>query len=122
LGIGSVELGLIVSSIVLVFGFAYAYIATFTFPRHRELLLFLMIVSIFGGYLVRIYAWRSILGDHGLINSFLESIGLISRPLGFLIFSPTAVVIGLVYLLLPSATLPLSAPCKTCLARLWHEI
>jgi spermidine/putrescine transport system permease protein len=64
-------------------------------------------VSIFGGYLVRIYAWRSILGEQGLINSFLGSIGLIHKPLGFLIFSQAAVVVGLVNLLLPFAALPL---------------
>jgi spermidine/putrescine transport system permease protein len=103
----TVVLGLIVTAIVLLVGYAYAYIATFTFPRRRELLLFLLVVSIFGGYLVRIYAWRSILGDQGLINSFLTSIGVIHKPLGFLIFSQLAVVIGLVNLLLPFAALPL---------------
>jgi spermidine/putrescine transport system permease protein len=103
----TIELGLIVTAIVLLVGYAFAYLATFTFPRQRELLLFLLIVSIFGGYLVRIYAWRSILGDEGLINSFLESVGMIHKPLGFLLFSQAAVVIGLVNLLLPFAALPL---------------
>jgi spermidine/putrescine transport system permease protein len=103
----TVELGLIVTAIVLVLGYAFAYIATFTFPRRRELLLFLMVVSIFGGYLVRIYAWRSILGNEGAINSVLQSAGIINHPLGFLLFNQVAVVIGLVNLLLPFGTLPL---------------
>jgi spermidine/putrescine transport system permease protein len=100
-------LGLIVAIVVLVLGYAFAYVATFTFPRYRELLLFLMVVSIFGGYLVRIYAWRAILGDQGLINSLLQSVGLIHRPLRFLIFSQFAVVVTLVNFLLPFGVLPL---------------
>jgi spermidine/putrescine transport system permease protein len=105
----SVRLGLIVAGVVLVVGYVFAYVATFKLPRQRELLLFLMIVSIFGGYLVRIYAWRAILGDEGLINSLLQSIGVSHRPLGFLIFSQFAVVITLVNFLLPFGVLPLYA-------------
>jgi spermidine/putrescine transport system permease protein len=103
----SVRLGLIVAIAVLVIGYVFAYVATFTFPRHRELLLFLMVVSIFGGYLVRIYAWRATLGDEGLINSLLHSLGLIHKPLRFLIFSQFAVVVTLVNFLLPFGVLPL---------------
>jgi spermidine/putrescine transport system permease protein len=103
----SIRLGLIVAAIVLVLGYAFAYIATFTLPRQRELLLFLMIVSIFGGYLVRIYAWRAILGDEGLVNSLLHWIGVSHKPLRFLIFSQFAVVVTLVNFLLPFGVLPL---------------
>ena len=66
-----------------------------------------MVASIFGGYLVRIYAWRAIMGDEGLINSLLLSIGLIHKPLRFLIFSQFAVVVALVNFLLPFGVLPL---------------
>ena len=66
-----------------------------------------MIVSIFGGYLVRIYAWFAILGNEGIINSLLKSIGVIHRPLGFLLFSQFAVVVTLVNFLLPFGVLPL---------------
>lgn len=103
----TVELGLIVAAVVVVLGYVFAYIATFTFPRYRELLLFLMVASIFGGYLVRIYAWRAIMGDQGLINSLLLSVGLIHKPLRFLIFSQFAVVVALVNFLLPFGVLPL---------------
>ncbi len=66
-----------------------------------------MLASIFGGYLVRIYAWRTILGDEGLINTFLIWLGLIREPLRFLLFSRFAVFITLVNFLLPFGVLPL---------------
>jgi spermidine/putrescine transport system permease protein len=103
----TVLLGLIVAIVVVVLSYAFAYIATVTFPQYRELLLFLMVASIFGGYLVRIYAWRTILGEEGLINSLLRSVGLIDKPLSFLIFSRFAVVLTLVNFLLPFGVLPL---------------
>lgn len=103
----TILLGLIVGFVVVVLGYAFAYIAVFVFPDKREMLLFVTLASIFGGYLVRIYAWRTILGDHGLINSALESLGLINAPLRFLLFSRFAVVVTLVNFLLPFGVLPL---------------
>lgn len=105
----TVLLALVVACVVVMLAYPFAYIATFTFPRRRELLLFLVLASIFGGYLVRIYAWRTILGEEGLVNSLLHSIGLIDAPLSFLIFSRFAVVVTLVNILLPFAVLPLYA-------------
>jgi spermidine/putrescine transport system permease protein len=103
----TILLGLIVGFVVLLISYAFAYIAVFVFPEQRELLLFLTLASMFGGYLVRIYAWRTILGDQGLINSGLESLGLISAPLRFLLFSRFAVIVTLVNFLLPFGVLPL---------------
>jgi spermidine/putrescine transport system permease protein len=103
----TVLLGLIVAIVVVGLSYTFAYIATVTFPQYRELLLFLMVASIFGGYLVRIYAWRTILGEEGLINSLLRSVGIIDEPVRFLIFSRFAVVVTLVNFLLPFGVLPL---------------
>jgi spermidine/putrescine transport system permease protein len=103
----TIVLGLVVAVVVVALAYLAAYVATFTFPRYRELLLFLILASIFGGYLVRIYAWRTILGEHGLVNSLLISSGLIGKPLEFLIFSRFAVLVTLVNFLLPFGVLPL---------------
>jgi spermidine/putrescine transport system permease protein len=103
----TVLLGLTVGVVVVVLAYCFAYIATFVFPGRRELLLFLLLASIFGGYLVRIYAWRTILGDQGLINSLLLWLGVVDRPVKFLLFSRFAVLITLVNFLLPFAVLPL---------------
>jgi spermidine/putrescine transport system permease protein len=56
---------------------------------------------------VRIYAWRTILGKQGLINTTLDWLGLIAEPLDFLIYSNLATVITLSGLLLPLAVLPI---------------
>jgi spermidine/putrescine transport system permease protein len=103
----TLAVGLLVAVIVLTLSYAFAYISTFTFPQHRELLLFLVLASLFGGYLVRIYAWRTILGGEGLVNSALRTLGLIDQPLQFLVFSRFAVVVTLVNFLLPFGILPL---------------
>ena len=103
----TLAVGFLVALIVLTLSYAFAYISTFTFPEHRELLLFLVLASLFGGYLVRIYAWRTILGEEGLVNSALRTLGLIDQPLQFLVFSRFAVVVTLVNFLLPFGILPL---------------
>jgi spermidine/putrescine transport system permease protein len=86
-----------------------AYLMRFRFEQRANLLLGLVLVSLFSGYLVRIYAWRTILGTEGLLNTALLQLGLISEPITTLIFSPWAVMITLVGLLLPLALLPISS-------------
>ncbi len=71
------------------------------FSARGNALLYVVLLSWFSSYLVRIFAWRTILGTNGLINSTLISLGLIDQPLDVLIFSPTAVVITLVHIFLP---------------------
>jgi spermidine/putrescine transport system permease protein len=63
--------------------------------------LYLVLVSWFMSYLVRVFAWRTILGSNGMVNSGLQALGLIDEPLSFLLFSPFAVVVTLVHIFLP---------------------
>ena len=63
----------------------------------------------FASYLVRIYAWRTILGENGLLNSGLERLGLIDEPLGFLLYSRFSVTVALVHIYLPYVVLVLYA-------------
>lgn len=93
--------------IIVPVAFALAYCMRFVFERRGQLILQLILLSLFSGYLVRIYAWRTILGKQGLLNSTLQWMGVIDQPLEFLIYSNTAVVITLSGLLLPLAVLPL---------------
>lgn len=65
------------------------------------------LLTLFGGYLVKIYAWRTILGREGIVNSTLVGLGLVDAPIDALLYSPTAVVLVLVSYLLPFAILPL---------------
>ncbi len=63
--------------------------------------LYLALISWFSSYLVRVYAWRSILGTNGVINSTLMHLGLIDQPLDWLVFSKFSVVLTLVHIMLP---------------------
>ncbi len=101
----SVVVGLFVGSISVVFGYLLAYETSVYGGRARGVLLALTVGSILGGYLVRIYAWRTILGSNGVLNSALKRVGLIDQPIGFVLFSKFAVVIALVSIYIPFAAL-----------------
>lgn len=105
--IRTVVVGFVTACIVVPIAFALSYAMRFVFERRGQLILQLVLLSLFSGYLVRIYAWRTILGKQGLLNSTLQWLGLIDEPLEFLIYSNIAVVITLSGLLLPLAVLPI---------------
>ena len=90
---------------LLALGFAYAI--RFKCGRFETPLLFLALITLFGGYLVKIYAWKSILGREGILNQFLLWAGIIDQPLDALLYSVNAVLITLTYFLLPFAILPI---------------
>lgn len=76
--------------------------------RHKNVLLFLVIIPFWTNFLIRIYAWIAILGTSGFLNGFLMSMGALSTPVQFL-YNQYAVIIVLVYTYLPFAILPLYA-------------
>ena len=93
--------------IVVPIAYILSYIMQFVFPHRATLLLNIILVSMFSGYLVRIYAWRTILGKEGLLNTALIHLRIITEPITFLIFSNWAIAITLVGLLIPLALLPI---------------
>lgn len=103
----TVAIGLVTSLVVVPAAFALSYLMRFVFHRRAQLILQLVLISLFSGYLVRIYAWRTILGKQGLLNSTLEWLGVITEPLEFLIYSDFATIITLTGLLIPLAVLPI---------------
>ena len=96
-----------IACVTTLLAFAFAYAIRFRAGRFGDMLLFGTLIAIFGGYLVKIYAWKSILGRDGIINGFLVWTGVIDEPLRSLIYSPSAVVVTLTYFLLPFAVLPI---------------
>jgi spermidine/putrescine transport system permease protein len=92
---------------VCLIAFIFTYYATFHFRKYREGLLALIMISLFSGYLVRIYAWRTILGSQGIINDTIIRLGLTDHPLSFLLYSRFAVILVLINILLPFAIIPL---------------
>ena len=103
----TLELALIIGIATTILGFIFAYIVRFKAGRHGPLLLFTAIITLFGGYLMKIYAWKTILGNEGVLNTALQSMGLVDAPLTFLFYNPGAVVVTLVHFLLPLAILPI---------------
>ncbi len=71
------------------------------YRTQSNVLLYLVLLSWFSSYLVRVYAWRTILGTNGVINSFLMQTGLVDAPVEWLIFSPFATVLTLVHIMAP---------------------
>lgn len=103
----TILVGFVTACLVVPVAYMFSYLMRFVFERRAQLLLDLVLASMFSGYLVRIYAWRTILGKDGILNSVLLELHLIDAPLRFLIFSNWAVVITLVGLLIPLALLPI---------------
>jgi spermidine/putrescine transport system permease protein len=97
----------------IVVGYGFAHAIRFHLARWQEPLLFLVLIALFSGYLVRIYAWRTILGSEGIINSVLERLGVIESPLTFLLYSKPAAIIVLTNFLVPLAILPIYAGLQT---------
>jgi spermidine/putrescine transport system permease protein len=107
--VNSAIVGLLVGVVCLLVGLPVAYWIRYHAGRLQQLVLALIIVALFASYLVRIYAWRTLLGSEGVINSVLEALGTIDEPLGFLVFSRFAVVVAIVHILLPFVILVLYA-------------
>ena len=105
----SIVIGLLAAVFSVGLALPVAYWLRYATGRPRMIVLFLITGSMFASYLVRIYAWRPMLGENGVVNSALESIGLIDEPLGFLIFNRFAVTVALVHIFLPYAVLVLYA-------------
>jgi len=114
----SVNLGPFATTLLLAFaiatsatvlGFIYAWIIRFRAGPLASPLLFIAMVTMFGGYLMKIYAWKTMLGGNGAINSALLAIGVIAQPIEALLYSPFAVILSLTHFLLPFTILPIFA-------------
>ena len=92
-----------------VLGFVFSFLARFRAGEWEQALLFIVLVTLFGGYLMKIYAWKTILGNEGVLNSALMAAGIISSPITSLLYSPQAVVVTLMHFNLPFAVLPIYA-------------
>jgi spermidine/putrescine transport system permease protein len=96
-----------VCSILL--GYPLAYYLSFRAGARKELLYQLVIVPLWVSYLVRGYAWKTILGSDGVLNSFLQYLHLTHEPVGFFLYSPFAVVLMLTHIYTPFVFLPIYA-------------
>src|SRR5437588_5644965 len=93
----------------LLLGYPLAYLLSFHAGRWKNLLYQLVIVPLWVSYLVRAYAWKTILGTDGVLNGFLQYLHLTREPVGFFLYSPFAVVLMLTHIYTPFVFLPIYA-------------
>jgi len=91
-----------------IIGYPAAYYMARRSPQRRERWLLLVMIPFWTSFLIRTYAWVQILKGSGLLNATLQSMHLITTPIDWL-YTPTAVLIGLVYTFLPFMILPIFA-------------
>src|SRR5919108_2481067 len=107
--IRSLWTGLIVAATTLIVAFPVAWFLRFRAGTWKAPLLGVVVTVLFSSYLVRIYAWRTLMGRNGAINWALQAAGITDRPLLFLFYNRFAVVLTLVHIFLPFVILLLLA-------------
>lgn len=103
----SLLMALIATSAIILIAFPMAYFLAFRVTKYKVLWLMLITLPFWTSYLLRVFAWKVILGYNGVLNSGLISLGIISEPLGFLLYNPSSVIITLVHAWLAFAILPI---------------
>ena len=106
--LNSVKLAFIATLFTLLIGYPIAYGIARSPQPTRNILLLLVVIPFWISFLLRVYSWMGILKTNGLINGFLLWLGVINQPLE-LLYTDTAVYIGMVYSYLPYMILPLYA-------------
>ncbi len=102
----SLMVGLATTVFCILIGYPLAYYIARAPVRQRSLLLFLILIPFWTNFIIRIYAWIMILRGGGLLDSFLQWAHITQTSLN-LLYTPTAVLIGMVYEFLPFMILPL---------------
>jgi len=102
----SLNMALIATLCCLLLGYPFAWCLTKLPERLRPLMLFLLIVPFWTNSLIRIYGLKIFLSTRGWLNDFLLWLGVIDKPFSIM-YSSQAVILGLVYILLPFMVMPL---------------
>ena len=104
----SIYLAFQTNLLCILIGYPIAYYMAMYGGRWKTILLFLVIVPSWASYLIRLYSLKTIIGNKGLLNTILLKLDLISSPIEIL-YTPFAVMLGLVYAWLPYMILPIYA-------------
>ncbi len=104
----SIGLAAVTTGGCLLLGFPLAYLIARAAPHRQPLWLVLILIPLWTNFLIRTYAWIVLLRTEGVVNSLLLHLGLVQAPLS-LLYTPSAVVLGLVYGYLPFMVLPIYA-------------
>lgn len=102
--IKSINLALISTVLCLVIGYPIAYIISREKPKKRNAMVLMFVIPMWMNFLLRTYAWVTLLGRNGIINTFITKLGF---PALDLMFNDNAVLLGMVYNFLPFMVLPI---------------
>jgi spermidine/putrescine transport system permease protein len=105
----SVAMAFAVAAAATLLAFPVAYFLAFRAGRRAGLFLALLLIPFWTSFLLRVMAWKVMLGSNGVINSFLQYIGIAREPLDFLLYNRGAVIVTLVYVWTPFVALPILA-------------
>ena len=105
----SMRIAATVTLLALVLGYPLAYYVSFHAAKRKDLLYQLVIIPLWASYLVRGYAWKTILGSDGVLNGFLQYLHITQRPVEFFLYSPFAVILTLTHIYTPFTFLPVYA-------------
>ena len=103
----SIRISALVTLLTIVLAYPLAYYIAFHVRKNKMMWIILATIPFWTSYLLRVFAWKVILGYNGVVNSGLISLGVISGPLEFLLYNPTAVVITLAHAWAAVAILPI---------------
>ncbi|NRR29167.1 ABC transporter permease subunit [Oxalobacteraceae bacterium] len=106
--LSSLKYAAITTVLCLAIGYPFAYFMARAKPTLRPVLMMMVMLPFWTSFLLRIYAWKGILANNGILNHFLISIGAITEPL-HMMNTPFSLVIGMTYAYLPFMILPLYA-------------
>jgi spermidine/putrescine transport system permease protein len=105
----SMRIAASVTIFALLLGYPLAYYLSFHAAKRKDLLYQLVIIPLWASYLVRGYAWKTILGSDGVLNGLLQYLHITHKPVEFFLYSPFAVIITLTHIYTPFTLLPIYA-------------
>ena len=105
----SLRIAAAVTLLALLLGYPLAYYLSFRVAKRKDLLYQLVIIPLWASYLVRGYAWKTILGSDGVLNGLLQYLHITRHPVEFFLYSPFAVVLTLTHIYTPFTFLPIYA-------------
>jgi spermidine/putrescine transport system permease protein len=105
----SIRMSLIISVVAVVAAYPIAYYIALIASKRKYVLLLLVLAPFLVSYFLRLLAWKVILGDQGVINSFLIWTGIRDEPVSWLLYSQFAVILTLIYVYIPFVALPIFA-------------
>jgi spermidine/putrescine transport system permease protein len=105
----SMLMAAVIAAVGTLLAYPIAYFLAFRAGRRASLYLLLLLLPFWTSYLLRVMAWKLMLGEEGVINSVLISLGAITEPLSALLYNKGAVVVTLIYVWIPFAALPILA-------------